>query len=131
MLAQNQSSRVPSFVLMTIVAVTTVSSVFATPRNLAGGTAPIPLSDKDDNDVVIKIDELPQSIRDYIAKDMPDSKITEARKDFKGNKEKTGENFIYEVEVKQGKKEYEFKFSPDGKLLKKREEAGDEPDDKK
>lgn len=131
MLVQNQSTRVSSLALTMIVAVTTVSAVYAAPGNLTGRPGAIRLSDKDDNDVVIKVDELPKAIRDYIAKDMPDSKITEARKDFKGNKEKTGENFIYEVEVKQGKKEYEFKFSPDGKLLKKREEAGDEPDDKK
>ncbi|HWE95526.1 MAG TPA: hypothetical protein VG269_16290 [Tepidisphaeraceae bacterium] len=89
------------------------------------------LLDKDDNDVVIKVEELPKVIRDYIAKDMPDGKITEARKDYKGSKEKKGDNFTYEVEVKQGKKEYEFKFSPEGKLLKKREEAGDDADDKK
>lgn len=85
----------------------------------------------DDNDVVIKAEDLPKAIRDYIAKEMPDAKVTEARKDYKGNKEKTGENFTYEVDVKQGKKEYELRFSPDGKLLKKRENAGDDADDKK
>lgn len=90
----------------------------------------IRLLDKDDNDVVIKVEELPKVVRDYIAKEMPDGKITEARKDYKGNKEKKGDNFTYEVEVKQGKKEYELRFSPDGKLLKKREEAGDDADDK-
>ena len=84
------------------------------------------LANKDDNDVVIKVEELPQSIRDYIAKDLPGSKITEARKDY-GNKEHKGDKFVYEVDVTQGKKEYEFKFSREGKLLKKREEAGDEP----
>ena len=85
----------------------------------------------DENDVVIKAEELPQVIRDYVAKEMPNGKITEARKDYKGNKEKTGDHFTFEVEVKDGKKEYELKFAPDGKFLKKRELAGDEPDDKK
>ena len=91
----------------------------------------IRLLDKDDNDVVIKAEDLPKTIRDYISKEMPDAKITEARKDYKGNKEKTGDNFTYEVDVKEGKKEYELRFSPDGKLLKKRENAGDDTEDKK
>ena len=86
------------------------------------------LLDKDDNDVVIKTEELPKAIRDYIAKEMPDAKIAEARKDYKGNKERTGDNFTYEVDVKDGKKEYELRFTPDGKLLKKRENAGDQLD---
>jgi hypothetical protein len=88
------------------------------------------LLEKDDNDVVIKAEDLPKTIRDYIAREMPSAKITEARKDFKGNKEKTGDNFTYEVDVKDGAREYELKFAPDGKLLKKRENAGDEPDKK-
>lgn len=108
---------------------------FASNRELLseqmGRRGSISLLAADDNDVVIKVEELPQSIRDYIAKDMPDGKITEARKDYKGNKEKKGDNFTYEVSVKQGKKEFEFRFASDGKLIKKREEAGDEPDEKK
>ena len=89
------------------------------------------LLEKDDDDVVIKAEELPQVIRDYIAKDMPAGKITEARKDYKGNKSKTGDKFTYEVDVKDGNKEYELRFSNDGKFLKKRENAGDEPVEKK
>ncbi len=51
--------------------------------------------------------------------------VKEARKDF-GSKEHTGDRYTYEVDVTQGKKEYELKFDHDGKLLKKREEAGDD-----
>ncbi len=95
-----------------------------------GDSLPIRLMAKDENDVVIKTEDLPKSVRDYIAKEMPDAKITEARKDYKGNKEKKGDNFTYEVDVKQGSKEYELRFGSDGKFMKKRENAGDEPDEK-
>lgn len=65
----------------------------------------------------ISVASLPKVVSDAIAKEIPAGKIEEAEK-----AETSDKGTIYEVEVKNGKKEYEVVVNSNGKILKKEEE---------
>ena len=61
--------------------------------------------------------DVPAAVRDAVTKAVPGITLTEAEVETKGAET------VYELEGKMAEKEYEFKVSPEGKILKTEEET--------
>ncbi len=76
-----------------------------------------------ETEVEIKVSELPKSVSDYVTKNYPDHKLSEASKitDAEGK-------ISYEAEVKKGKEEMDLIFDSNGAFVKKEVDAHEDKD---
>ena len=87
-------------------------------------TLSVRADDKEENEVKMKIDQIPAAVKDTILEEADGTPVTDVDKETEDGKT------TYEADAKIGKTNYEIKVAEDGTLISKKIDKEDEKKDK-